>query len=656
MDLKDRVVLITGSSSGIGRETALLLAQKGCNVIITYNKEKESGTAVCEECRKYGDALLIHLDLTNDTSIERAVKTVLQTWGKIDILVNNAGVVIGTLFINQSKEDIETQLNVNLLGLMKVTRAFLPQFYEQGEGIIINIGSTAGKNVLPGVSVYSAAKAGLDAFTAALSQELPAGVRIYCVYPGTTATKMTGYGGKDPARVAEIIVRTAEETLQKKSGDNIYVERFLGEMMRASEYNVFFPHEEGFILFNTLRGSAFVVDSEMKTLFEKNETSFLDPKVVEPFRNAGVLVHNDVDEKGKYRYLCDTQKSDTAAADFHIITTYQCNLSCAYCHEAPVQAMDEKACKCVTEFIKDVVLKNGSNRLGIELAGGEPLLNMPINVMIAEELHTWCHQTNTQFFLKILTNGTLLTPETIEKLAAHNCQVVTQLDGPRKIHNQRRIHKNGKGTFDEIVAGLHRVTDYGLECVVQINVDETNKDYIVSLLQFLKDENLHTLKISITPRVSISPACRWNTYCLLYDGGSIVCSQLLNAAEAMNFHVEQPDELSPRRICAAQKNACFTVDPYLRLFKCAVLPPSKKNAVGIIDHKDCSPLFNQLNDDFLSRDPLAIDECRTCNLLPACGGGCPARVLDIMGTTHGNMCNKSALSETLRKSLTAYLG
>ncbi|MBU7019285.1 MAG: SDR family NAD(P)-dependent oxidoreductase [Theionarchaea archaeon] len=647
MDLVNRVVLITGSSSGIGKETALLFAQKGCNVIITYNREKESGIAAYEECRKYGDALLVHLDVRDNSTIERAVETVIKKWDRIDILVNNAGVVVGNLFINQSREDIENQINIDLLGLMKVTRAFLPFFYEQGEGIIINIGSTAGKNVLPGVSVYGAAKAGLAAFTAALSQELPGGIRIYTVYPGTTATRMTGYGGKAPERVAEIIVETAEETLDKKSGDKIYVEKFLSERLKPSYYNVFFPFEDGFILFNTRRGSLFFVDSRVKKALE-NDVSSLDRRFLEPFKDTGVLIE-EIDEKESIAFQYISSRFDTTATDVHIIPTYQCNLSCVYCSEKTGKSMDEKGARCTVEFVKAQAVKNRSTTLRVELFGGEPLLNVPVTLLIARELNTWCEENGKEFFLSMLTNGTLLSPEIIEELALYNCQFVTVLEGPQEIHDQRRIYKNGKGTFGDIIRGLHHLLDNNIKAQIRIRVDETNRDHLCALFAFLKDSNLHRVRTSLTLVGATPRFCGWNTYCVPDEKVSLIDFNIIAAAETMNLNIVQEKDLSLRGLCSAQRASYFAVDPFLRLYKCSLLPPAEKYSVGVVAGED--PLLNQMNTDFLSRNPLEIETCTTCTLLPVCGGGCAAQSLRTFGTTHNKVCNRPALLKVLKSNL-----
>ena len=223
MKLRNKVALVTGASSGIGRETAIMLAKKGCKVAATHNKNKSGGEEVVEECRKYGDAMLLQLDVTDAESIERAAGEIIKKFGRIDILVNNAGVIVWKDLKDQSFEDIDRQLQVNLSGLIKMTKALMPQFHSQKEGIIINVSSGAGKQGYGGLSVYCASKFGVRGFTQALSAELPEGIRVYCVNPGMTATRMTDYRGVPPERVAEVIVSTTEENLGKNSGDDVDV-------------------------------------------------------------------------------------------------------------------------------------------------------------------------------------------------------------------------------------------------------------------------------------------------------------------------------------------------------------------------------------------------------------------------------------------------
>ncbi len=229
MNLEGKTILVTGSSSGIGRETALQLARERCSVILTYFQGEAAGEKVLKECLKHGEAALYQLDVRDEKSIRRLVKSVTDGFSHLDILINVAGVVSDKPLIEQSAEDTANQVGVNLLGLINVTRSFLPILYRRKDAVIVNIASGLAKEVMPELTVYCATKWGVRGFTRAIALELPGSVRVYCVNPGMTATRMTDYRGADPADVAKIIVRTAAEKLRKKSGDDVDVWRYIPE-------------------------------------------------------------------------------------------------------------------------------------------------------------------------------------------------------------------------------------------------------------------------------------------------------------------------------------------------------------------------------------------------------------------------------------------
>jgi len=227
MELQDKVVLITGSSTGIGKETAIALAKEGARVVITYHNTKKEGEAVLKECEKYGNCVLFYLDVTKSESIEDVVAKVIDRFGRIDILINNAGCFVYKLLEKQTREEIERQLQVNLVGTIMMTSACLPHLKKQSDAVIINVASVLSKQSIVQGTVYCASKFGLRGFTQALALELPKNVRTYCVNPGLTATKMTGFQGISAGQVADVIVATVQEVLGKKSGDDVDVRDFV---------------------------------------------------------------------------------------------------------------------------------------------------------------------------------------------------------------------------------------------------------------------------------------------------------------------------------------------------------------------------------------------------------------------------------------------
>lgn len=175
-----RTILITGCSSGIGRQTALLFQEKGWNVSATMRSpEKES------QLNGLGRVRVIRMDVTDPCGVESAVRETVETFGNLDVVVNNAGYGIFGPFEGASREQIRREFDTNLFGMFDVTRASLPHLRRSGDGILINISSMAGLHSLPFISLYASSKFAVEGFTECLFYELdPLGIRVKLVEPG----------------------------------------------------------------------------------------------------------------------------------------------------------------------------------------------------------------------------------------------------------------------------------------------------------------------------------------------------------------------------------------------------------------------------------------------------------------------------------------
>lgn len=224
-NVKGQIILITGSSSGIGRETAYRFAKSGARLVLTYYKGKTRGEAAEKRCMRLGaaDTLLLCLDVVDNESVAAAVRKVKRKYGALDFLINNAGVGAFIPFQEQTAKDIERQIRTNLEGLMKVARAFLPHVRKG----IINIASAAGQTVYEEMSVYCGSKFGVRGFTQALALEYPR-LRICCVNPDMTATRLSGYQGRPPHEVAEVIYRASSDQVGCKRGGDVDVWEVMG--------------------------------------------------------------------------------------------------------------------------------------------------------------------------------------------------------------------------------------------------------------------------------------------------------------------------------------------------------------------------------------------------------------------------------------------
>lgn len=220
------VCILTGGTSGIGRATALALVQKGC-VVYELSRRNNATPGTNHLC----------VDVTNNAAVTAGVQTVLQREGQIDLLINNAGFGISGAVEFTGIEQAQQQFNVNFFGAVRLCHAVLPVMRQQKRGRIVNIGSVAGFIPIPFQAYYSATKAALSAYTAALASEVaPFGITAVCVQPGDIKTGFTAarqktvlgnevYGGRiarsvakmekdeqtgmTPERAAKTIVKTA---------------------------------------------------------------------------------------------------------------------------------------------------------------------------------------------------------------------------------------------------------------------------------------------------------------------------------------------------------------------------------------------------------------------------------------------------------------
>ena len=181
-------ILITGTSSGIGKSTVIEFAKKGWNVIATQrNPEKES------DFKTFNNVKLFPLDVTNLDSITKVFQKVKEEFGTIDVVVNNAGYGVDGAFEAMSDEVIEDQFNTNVFGLMRVTREAIKAMRPSGGGTIIQISSMGGKITFPLYSIYHATKFAVEGFTESLHYELAQfNIKLKLIEPGPIVTDFYG--------------------------------------------------------------------------------------------------------------------------------------------------------------------------------------------------------------------------------------------------------------------------------------------------------------------------------------------------------------------------------------------------------------------------------------------------------------------------------
>ncbi len=192
-----KTVLITGTSSGLGKTAAKHFVGRGWNVVATMRAPERE-----KELTGLSDVLVTRLDVQDRESIQQAIQAGIERFGKIDALINNAGFGLFGVFETISREKVHEQFDINVFGVMDVTRAILPHFRKNEGGLIINVSSGAGVFTLPMLSLYCASKFALEGFSEALSYELASqNIIVKIVEPGGVLT--TNFGKRSGMEAAQ---------------------------------------------------------------------------------------------------------------------------------------------------------------------------------------------------------------------------------------------------------------------------------------------------------------------------------------------------------------------------------------------------------------------------------------------------------------------
>jgi 3-oxoacyl-[acyl-carrier protein] reductase len=202
--LEEQTALITGAATGIGRASAIALAQAGANVVVNHLGRAREAAEVVETIERLGGAAMsCQADVTDARQVAAMVDAAVETFGHVDILVNNAGILLEKPFLEMDEDDWDRVIDTDLKSVFLCCQAVLPGMVDCGSGTIINVASELGYLGRERCSAYTAAKAGVITLTRSLAREFAPAIRINAVAPGPIATEMLDISVMSPEMLAK---------------------------------------------------------------------------------------------------------------------------------------------------------------------------------------------------------------------------------------------------------------------------------------------------------------------------------------------------------------------------------------------------------------------------------------------------------------------
>ena len=404
-------------------------------------------------------------------------------------------------------------------------------------------------------------------------------------------------------------------------------------------------NEENYLFFSGLSGSLIKINASIfnqihqcmqsKAALADLLASEKNADLIKNLKIGAYLIPGDLDEIKflKTRYNISRLND---MPHLSLLPTLDCNLACRYCYEKrSVQYMNEQTIKHVKKFFDSWISAHGGKQIQIDWFGGEPLLAIDTIADLSSHFKKAAKNVNASYASAVVTNGTLMTKETCDKLIEADvtrCQIT--LDGPQEVHDQRRPYRNRTGSsFDMILQNLQSIIDR-MTVYVRINVDPSNAEKSFQLMEMFHergwldaDKNFHPYIAAVSP---LSEKCYHVKDCCFSSTDFMALSKFFfTYLEKYRKIKRNPFYLYPANKkfnCGAISLNSLVIGPNGLLYKCGLTVDDPQNAVGSIWDAGFS-IQNQKMLNWLDFNPFDKQKCVQCDLLPMCLGGCPKTIL-----------------------------
>ena len=420
--------------------------------------------------------------------------------------------------------------------------------------------------------------------------------------------------------------------------------------MKASSFNLFFTYDDGTILgYNSRSRSLIELEQHeyeaFQQLSENKVPQSIDSeeqsRLTEEFRRGGFLVEDEINELVQAKAAYETSRFLSRSIGTTIVVTHKCNLACTYCYEErQPYSLTQKDIPKVYNFIDKMIDERRANSFRVTWYGGEPLLKPSFIAGLSKRILKRCERGDVKYRAGIVTNGTLLTRKNAQMLKdSHISYAQVTLDGPKEIHDHRRMYSNGKGSFDAIIENIKQAHDL-VKINIRVNVDHQNSRSASELLEILESNDLkNKVTVHFAPVLPYTENCASIAReCFTKEDFSEIEIPLLAESLERGFYVDKSTVLPRARTvsCGAVSIGAFGIDAKGHIHKCWNCVGDERETLGSILTKDkeresdsddvilSTSLFGKDNiSKWLAFDPFEIDKCRNCAMLPSCVGGCP---------------------------------
>ena len=395
--------------------------------------------------------------------------------------------------------------------------------------------------------------------------------------------------------------------------------------MKASFYNLHFDYKGRKFIYNTLSTSLIAIDEKTSENLEKSKVELIDKDTLCQLEKQGMVVDNNLDETVVYETFYNEMQYCGIKDELRLvfIPTYSCNLKCVYCFEvcSTCKPINLTGIDQIVKFIQRQLAANLRYRkLSIVLFGGEPLICVNECIYLCKSLSLLAQQNGIEFVTKISTNSLLITPDVIKKLfIPYKMRIQITLDGGKAYHNKRRVYRDGKGTYSQILDSIRLLNYYGIknEIDLRINVDKNNIESVEEVLNDVHGKvgyvYIGLLRAVGNNKEHISDCISDNDYVLKYR------PKLEPIFKKFGKKIHYGD-FGKKHSCALNSGNSYIIDSNLDVYRCDNLIGNPKYSIGkIIDgvlHKT-SEYYNQR-----TWSPFKFEKCKLCKRLPVCAASC----------------------------------